>query len=218
MTANNKSPVVVVTLFVFATLLNNGATYAFHAADFRGNDWGDSPEEVIAVEGEPDFTEEDPRYPLLGYYVEFEGYKVELRYQFTPDWELASGHYDLENDIDLAPFFVWLDAVSAIYGPATLDDYIFTGIREYEKGIREALSRRDEKTLIEAVVTLKILLSYEWNGDMTGVLLWAFDGGKNTLIIHLGYFSNEYGPILADSLPGGPLEPEYPKGAGEENE
>lgn len=205
-------------LTAFTLLVSITFPGGLYAADFRGNSWGDSPEEVIAVEGEPDFTEEDPRYPLLGYYVEFEGYQVKLRFSFTPNRELASGHYELENDIDLAPFFVWLDVVSAIYGPATLDDYIFTGIREYEKGIREALSRRDEKTLIETLVTLKILFLYEWEGDITGISLSAFYARKDTMIIDLLFISNEYGPILCESLPGGPLEPEYPKGVGEENE
>jgi hypothetical protein len=205
MMANNKPTPIVLTLFVFATLLNNVVAYPLHAADFRGNSWGDSPEEVIAVEGEPDFTEEDPRYPLLGYYVGFEGYEVELRFSFTPNGELAFGHYELENDIDLDPFFVWLDAVSSIYGPPTIDDNIFTGIREYEKGIREALRRRDEKTLIEAVVTLKILLLYEWEGDTTGISLSAFYASDNSIIIELIFSSSKYGPILCESLPGGPL-------------
>jgi len=186
-----------------------------YAADFRGNNWGDSPEQVKAVEGEPDFKEKDLRYPLLGYFVDFKGYQVELSYQFTPNGKLAFGCYELENDIDLDPFFVWLDAVSALYGAPTIDDYIFTGIREHEKGIREALSRRDEKTLIEALVTLKILLLYEWEGDTTAISLSAFYTHKNTIIIYLDFSSSEYGAILCESLPGGPLEPEHSNGARE---
>ena len=196
-------------LAAFTLLVSITLAGGLYAADFRGNNWGDSPEQVKAVEGEPDFTEEDPRYPLLGYYVEFEGYQVELRYQFTPTGKLAFGHFGLESDVDLEAFFVWLDAVSAIYGAPTIDDNIFTGIREYEEGIREALSRRDEKTLIEGLVALKILLSYEWEGDTTGVSLWAFYTHKNTIMMDLVFGSSEYGPILCESLPGGPLEPEH---------
>ena len=212
--SSKKGPFGVTTAFTLLVSLTLAGV--LYAADFRGNNWGDSPEQVKAVEGEPDFKEKDPRYPLLGYFVEFKGYQVELSYQFTPNGKLAFGCYELENEIDLDPFFVWLDAVSALYGAPTIDDNIFTGIREHEKGIREALSRRDENTLIEAVVTLKILLFYRWEtAPFTRVSLSAFYTHKNSILIGLGFMSRKYGPILCDSLPGGPLEPESSGGGRE---
>jgi hypothetical protein len=179
-------------------------------ADFRGNDWGDSPEEVIAVEGEPVMIAverkpvllqpEDPQR-LLGYERSHLGHAVIMKYFFTPKSELAIGKYFYEKADDLTVFFDWEGALITSYGEPINDDFFYT---EDEK-IIENYYRGSAANLGKGVLLRYFELLRIWEEEPVDILLSAnFYEGYIRVI--LTFYSKQYGREFLKSLDDKPIE------------
>jgi hypothetical protein len=165
------------------------------AADFRGNNWGDSPEAVIAVEGEPLRRETNGAAVILSYEKCLRGKKVRVRYCFAPGGKLAIGGYYCERVKDLDRFFIWVDEIAASYGEPEKKDWVCTDdprtVDEFYAGGPDGLADGLKQNLFQ--------LYYLWETGNTRlyVLAWG-DGG----LIHttLSLSSVRYIGSFLDSL------------------
>lgn len=193
-------------LVIFTFFLAHSA----YPADFRGNNWGDSPEEVIAVEGEPVIIavepkpimlqpEDPPR--LIGYEGNYYGRGVTIKYFFTPKGELAIGKYFYEKADDLTVFFDWKEALTTVYGGPINDDFFYT---EDEK-IIENYYRSGADNLGKGVLLRYFQLLCIWEEEIVDILLSAHHYEGHIRFV-LTFYSKQYGPEFLKSLNEKPIK------------
>ena len=157
-----------------------------YGADFRGSNWGDSLDQVRAVEGPAEIAYTIYGLPMLGYTVTLGAYNTEAVFYFTAENELAVGKYfAYETGIDV--FNAWRGTLVDKYGSATNRDTLYT-TNEYilEKNYYGAAPRELENGVEYGYFTLCV----SWQTDTTiiNLELEKFEGDVNTI---LGYISKE---------------------------
>lgn len=172
-----------------------------HAADFRGNDWGDSPEEVIAVEGEPSLRELGEPCRAFVYYGDYGGIRSTVDYFFTPSGRLAMGHYVIEKTQTLDVYAEWTDIVFKIYGPPTVEDILFTD----DKGLLESFYRGEQSKKAEGIARVYYELSNAWDTVNTDIYIAAYPYEGNIQIV-LSFASKVFRGGFLDSLDEKPLD------------
>jgi hypothetical protein len=188
-------------LMAFALLVSITFAGGLFAADFRGNDWGDSPEEVIAVEGEPNSRELGEPCRALVYYGDYGGIRSTVDYYFTPSGRLAMGHYVIEKTQTLDVYAEWTDIVSKIYGPPTVEDILFTD----DEGLLESFYRGEQSKKAEGITRVYYELSNDWDTVNTDIYIYAF-ANEGAIQIVLSFASKVFRRGFLDSLDEKPLD------------
>jgi hypothetical protein len=153
--------------------------------DFRGNNWGDSPEEVIAVEGEPLSKISNGAALVFRYEKRLSGKKVRVRYCFAPGGKLAIATYYDERVRDLRGFLRWVDEIAASYGEPEKKDWVCTD----DPRTVDEFSAGGPGGLAEAVKEGFFVLQYRWQTDTTIIDVMAI--GRDSLVdTSLGYASS----------------------------
>ena len=164
------------------------------AADFRGNNWGDSPEAVQVKEGEglicltrpPGWGDKD--------YTKFIGYNpsnylgVDGIVVFVFNHEVKLGKvlcFSLGHDI--GSFYEWEKALSASYGePENRDDLLTK-----DESILDVYYRGDAAAVEEGLLKVYFTLIRFWETGKTYIWLVA-ELYDDKLEVHINYYSKEY--------------------------
>jgi hypothetical protein len=165
------------------------------AADFRGNDWGDSPEAVVRVEGEPLRIETNGAAVILRYERLFCGYQAHVEFDFAPGAKLAGGAYQNFYGDDLQVFFSWVAAISEVYGEREKDDIIFTK----EPALIDRFYAGGPDELAEGLKQNLYDLCYRWEKDNTKLFVLAW-GDCGLIHTALSFRSVDYMESFLDSL------------------
>jgi hypothetical protein len=195
----NKEPFNVLTAFTL--LVSITLAGVLYAADFRGNSWGDSPEEVIAVEGEPNLRDLGEPCRALIYHGDYGGIPSAVEYCFTPSGHLAIGHYLIEKTQTLDAYVEWTDIVSKIYGSPTADDILYTD----DEGLLESFYSGDQSKKAEGITRVYYELSNDWDTVDTAIYIAAYPYEGNIQIV-LSFASKVFRRGFLDSLDEKPLD------------
>jgi hypothetical protein len=184
-------------LCIFAFFLAQPA----RSADFRGNNWGDSPDEVIAVEGEPLSKLSNGAALEFRYDEHLGGKDIRVIYCFAPEGKLALATYYDERVKDLCSFFTWVDEIAALYGEPEKKDSVGTEdaptVDEFYAGGPDGLA--------EAVKQGELVLHYRWQTDNTIIDVMALGWG-DLIDTSLGYASPNYVGEFMESIDEAPMK------------
>ena len=176
--------------------LIGGATVFFAGvslgADFRENDWGDSPEAVLMKEGEGCIGHFRPSGWGDRDYTGSIGYGRGKHGGFTPEEKLGMG-FCVAYKPGIKPFCHWEGVLSAFYGePENRDDILTedeTFLNLYYRGAAAAV----EEGLLKGYFAL---VRY-WETEKT--LIWLVAELKDDkLRVHIQYYSKEYFDFFRD--------------------
>ena len=176
--------------FVLTALFLTSVSWS---ADFRENDWGDSPENVISLEGEGSVGETRP--PGWGHrtYVEILNYakpyfdiRAVIYFRFTEEEKLGcTGCIARKNG--LRPFWVWEEKLTALYGEPENRDDVLTD----DESILDVYYRGDATAVEEGLLKGYFALVRYWEAGKTYIWLVA-ELYDDKLEVHMSYHSKEY--------------------------
>ena len=166
------------------------------SGDFRGNDWGDSPEDVVSKEGEGSVGETRPPgwgqrtyVNVLSYTKQYSGIPSIIFFCFTKDEEFSSGGYIARNE-GSASFWIWEAKLINTYGEPENRDEILTD----DESILEIYYSGDALAIEEAVSKGYFSLVRYWENK--GTYIWlAAEVGKisgRSVFVWVSYRSKEY--------------------------
>ena len=174
------------------------------SADFRKNNWGDSPDEVVAFEGMGSVIETRP--PGWGlktyissrnYYALHLGVEAGYGFLFTPEEKLGLC-FCFPCDDSITPFFVWEKSLSASYGePENRDDLLTDDdviLARYYYG--------DANTVEEGILNGYFALVRHWETETTNIWLVA-ELYEGKLEVHVNYYSKEYFDFFHEEIKSG---------------
>jgi hypothetical protein len=174
-----------------------GATVFFAAVslggDFRDNDWGAAPYEVVAVEGMGSICETGPPGWGMKTYISsiyyFGGHLgVEGAYDFifTPEEKLGMG-LCFPYDANIDTFYHWEEVLSASYGePENRDDVLID-----DEVLLDRYYRGDAAAVEEGLLKGYFALVRYWETEKTYIWLVA-ELYDDKLEVHINYYSKEY--------------------------
>jgi hypothetical protein len=181
-----KSPFILLCSFLITVSFSSGA-------DFRNNDWGDTPAEVMQYEGEgfASMTSgSSSNYKMftesLGYDAMHLGINSGVIFIFTPEEQLGMGccgSYDTE----VKPFYLWEEALSDLYGKPENRDDLLTD----EDSILDVYYRGDAAAVEAGIINEYFALVRYWETKNTYIWLVA-EFYRDRLWVHVNYYSNEY--------------------------
>ena len=180
-----------------------GATAVLYAslswsADFRENNWGDSPEAVQAIEGEGSIGHSSPPgggaegmyLNTVGYWdITHLGLPSLVAFYFTTEGKLGMvSCVPYKGDVgDVDYFYYWEEALSEMYGePENRDDVLIDDqalLTRYYRGVAAAV----EEGLLKGYFAL---VRY-WETEKTLIWLVA-EFYHDRLWVHVNYYSKEY--------------------------
>jgi len=183
--------------------LIGGVTVVFAAVslggDFRDNDWGAAPYEVVAVEGMGSICEtRPPGWGMKTYIssINYSGYHLGIQaaygFIFTPEEKLGIG-LCFPRDADIYSFYHWEEALSASYGEPDNRDEILTD----DESILRAYYQSDARAVEEGVLNGYFALIRYWGTEKTHIWL-AAEIVRDKLMVYLKYHSKEHFDLYRD--------------------
>jgi hypothetical protein len=162
-------------------------------ADFRNNDWGDSPAEVMHYEGEVlpwigggPYSNNKIFTEWFAYSKKYLGIESSVFFKFTPEEKLGVG-FCVPVEGRIKPFYLWEAALSDLFGETENRDDLLTEdnviLAHYYYG--------DAAAVEEGILSGYFALVRHWETETTNIWLVAelYDG---KLEVHVNYYSKEY--------------------------
>ena len=190
---NNKGPLtisityraILVTALVFPPLS--------WTADFRNNNWGDSPAEVMHYEGEVlpwmasgPYSNNKIFTEWFAYFKKHLGIESSVFFKFTPDEKLGTG-FCIPVDVEVSSFYAWEDTLSHVYGEPENRDDVLTDV----ESILDVYSRGDAAAVEEGLLKGYFALVRYWETEKT--LIWLVgEFYQDRLWVHVNYYSKEH--------------------------
>jgi len=177
--------------------LIGGATVFFAAVslggDFRDNDWGAAPYEVVAVEGMGSICETRPPGWGMKTYISsiyYFGYHLGVQgaydFIFTPEEKLGIG-LCVPDDSDVDSFYYWEEGLSRLYGEPENRDDVLTNDEE----LLARYYRGDAAAVEEGILNGYFALIRYWETEKTLIWLVA-ELYDDRLEVHINYYSKGY--------------------------
>jgi hypothetical protein len=153
--------------------------------DFRSNDWGDSPDQVRAVEGPAELRKMASGVPVLAYIVNLSGRTgVRAYYYFTTDNKLATGRY-VPPTSGIEVFYAWGKTLKEKYGASENGDTLYTSNRYVLEKCYYGGGARELEIGVECGY---FRLCQKWQTDRTLIAL-SFELYQGSGYAFLSYFS-----------------------------
>lgn len=170
------------------------------AADFRGNSWGDSPDQVRAVEGPAELEYTMFGLPALSYAVTLGACAdAWASFYFTATGELAVGKY-FAPETGIAVFNAWAEALTGKYGPPQNADAFHTSSEYLLSKYYYDTAGHDLECGVE-LGYFTLCDFWELGATRIYLKLKPFKGRTHATI---DYVSKEYGPkLLKEQAEGG---------------
>jgi hypothetical protein len=182
----SKYSAVIIVLAVFSAAGSLGG-------DFRDNDWGAAPYEVLAIEGTSTIGETRPPgwgrktyVSCINYYGVHLGAKAAYGFIFTPEEKLGMG-LCVPDDSDVGSFYSWEEEISRLYGePDNRDELLIE-----DESILNVYYRGDAAAIEEGILNEYFALIRYWETEKTLIWLVA-EFYDDKLWVHVNYYSREY--------------------------
>jgi hypothetical protein len=192
-------PIMVSKLIYFVAFTAALSASLAWSADFRNNNWGASPADVVFNEGEASpviasgpYSNNESYTELLYYSTSYQGVPVLVFFIFTPEEKLAIG-FCIEEDAQVSSFFLWEEALSRLYGEPEVHDEILTN----DVSILDVYYQADPRAVEEGVLNGYFALVRYWETETTRIWLAAEITG-NGLMVDITYHSREYFDLYRD--------------------
>ena len=193
------NPVVAFRLILIEALFFASFSWG---GDFRDNNWGDTPAEVMQYEGDTDpvigsglYSNYKSFTSFLVYHTTHLGVQACVFFQFTPEEKLGMGFCVPEDD-EIRAFYVWEEALSDLYGEPENRDEILTD----DESVLEIYNRGDVQAIGEAVSEGYFALVRYWETKRTYIWLAAEVTGMSgsRVFFCVSYYSKEYYDLYRD--------------------